>query len=624
MKARWTEAVETPIFASRNDPDTIPRPCFSSKHLNTPPPQHSLTGDGPFNALVTGIRQVDPLMRIDDDDEGAAEHVVPSEMMEFLATPFWPPDELRNVSAILEECDDATVQTTLEPGINTNRKRVLEELEPPIFSSVDDMMVGAKRQKHEHLSVLDAVHLAAPHIPADVAHQDMSENALDKEADLELERFFDFHAAALHNPLAGILDANWDMASSRTLPVPILPYPRPFHRTPDPWPSFPALLTTTLDVRSFNPVVSTEMSLGLFWNPVAALLRTGLANNAATADSGRSVVREILGKPFWGVDMQSKVIEVEGDHKFRVEDYVGSKKCEIGYDDEAPITPIRTLIPKRPTRSRKPALENIPHCQNRAASPAPLTKVQNPNEDVIAIDVEDETASDGNDHELQGRTEHVAATPAQMDDDEAFGYDTQTALEMLALEEDPFVVEDGDYEPRVIDVDELEFGSDKVDAAQEGIVEDAGAEAQVDMDGPEYGLGVVNKPFSVRASLDQFLRLRGKENMLDPVDPVAPPRPPRVLMERDEAPNSPQPATPTPLTTAYQQHQPRAFELPPFDRAAASRHTYIASQRVLNRRDLVRALEHDFNVDLIERDLDHRPPGDDGRAWGMRIRLMRI
>lgn len=44
----------------------------------------------------------------------------------------------------------------------------------------------------------------------------------------------------------------------------------------------------------------------------------------------------------------------------------------------------------------------------------------------------------------------------------------------------------------------------------------------------------------------------------------------------------------------------------PFDATTATRHLYIAGQRVLSNRGLVRALEKDYCVDLVERDFEFR------------------
>lgn len=78
VQSQLSEPLEEPIFATRNDPAELTRAVFINRPKGqTPPPEDALTSDAPFNALVQGIREVDPFMQLREEEERSKEQTVP-------------------------------------------------------------------------------------------------------------------------------------------------------------------------------------------------------------------------------------------------------------------------------------------------------------------------------------------------------------------------------------------------------------------------------------------------------------------------------------------------------------------------------------------------------------------
>ncbi|KAJ3164341.1 hypothetical protein HDU88_005439 [Geranomyces variabilis] len=614
-KIRLTEALNPPLFATRNDPATLPPAVFSSSSSF---PTRANNDDRTFRALIAGIKQVDPFMSLpyvdgDDADGGHQQHdhVVPDSVARVLAEPLLTcpgddgardPDSLS--LHLLAEYGTSHTSIHLTPLPSTpqtpatpfsKRKRILRPLSPPIFTAAKDTGVAdddgddARDAKRSRADVLSPLTVSAAVEFAMRASGDDGEKGFGGDEvgvdvpitlDEELERFFDFQAAAsadagtgagangLKGTLERILDEAWDVAATKTIKVPTLPPPVPFHAHADPWPSFRALLIRELGVRALDASSSASVSSRgaeaalMSWDPIAAL-RCAVGGRGGGEEGwgcGKVWRRKVLKGEEWvgwdGVDANLVGMKV-GEMMVDVRECISLAPFEQD-SDEAQDCILITGVRARNNISAQPLEykddEQPAHASFNATLGSPAA---------AACDrIDGDTPLARNSTSL-----YVRSSPAAAGANEDGG-------------EDMFTV---DY-----------FDQDNCHEALLDAAVDAAAEAErvaaVVSEGLEHGT-----PLEARSALDQFLMLRGKANVIATRPPMKRPKTPRM------------PATaaglfgpPPPSVVAARECIPPPPPLP--STTTRRRLTCVAGPALMTRGELVRCLERDYAVDLVEWD----------------------
>ncbi|KAI8589566.1 hypothetical protein BDZ88DRAFT_417965 [Geranomyces variabilis] len=613
-KTRLTKALNPPLFATRNDPATLPPAVFSSSASF---PTRADNDDCTFRALIAGIKQVDPFMSLPYDDGDDADgrhqqhdHVVPDSVARVLAEPLLTlpgGDDAKDTNThslhLLAEYATGRTSIHLTPLPSTpqtpttpssKRKRILRPLSPPIFTAAKDNGVAddngddARVAKRSRAGVLSPLTIsAAVEFAMRASGGDGQKGVGGDEVgvdvpitlDEELERFFDFQAAAsadagtgagangLKGTLERILDEAWDVAATKTIKVPTLPPPVPFHAHADPWPSFRALLIRELGVRALDASSSASVSSRgaeaalMSWDPIAALRRAVEGSGGGEEEWGFGKVwrRKVLKGEEWvgWDDVDAKLVGMKvGEMMVDVRECISLAPFERDSDeaqDSVLITGVlvrdNTSPPPLEYKDEQPPQANI---DSTLGSPA-----------AAACDrIDADTPLAWNSTSL-----HVRSSPAAAGTNENGG-------------EDIFTV---DY------FDQGNCHEALLDAAV-----DAAAEAEkvvaVVSEGVEHGT-----PLGARSALDQFLMLRGKANVIAARPPMKKPKTPRM------------PATaagvfglPPPSVVAARECIPSPPPLP--STTTRRRLRCVAGPALMTRGELVRCLERDYAVDLVEWD----------------------
>ncbi|KAJ3147954.1 hypothetical protein HDU89_005028 [Geranomyces variabilis] len=609
-KTRLTEELNPPLFATRNDPATLPPAVFSSCSSF---PTRADNDDRTFRALIAGIKQVDPFMSLAYDDGDDADgrhqqhdHVVPDSVARVLAEPLLtlPSDEDANTHSLHLLAEYATSHTSIHltplPSTpqtpttpSSKRKRILRPLSPPIFTAAKDNGVAdddgddARDAKRSRAGVLSPLTIsAAVEFAMRASGSDGKKGVGGDEVgvdvpitlDEELERFFDFQAAAsagagtgagangLKGALEGILDEAWDVAATKTIKVPTLPLPVPFHAHADPWPSFRALLIRELGVRALDASSPASVSSRgaeaalMSWDPIAALRRAvgGSVGGEEEWGCGKVWRRKMLKGEEWvgWDDVDAKLVGMKvGEMMVDVRECISLAPFEQE-SDEAQDSVLVSGVRAR-DNTRAPPLEYKDDEQPTHASiDATLGSPAAPARDRLDAD----TPLAWNSTSL-----YVRSSPAAAGTNEDGGQDIFTV----------------DY-----------FDQDNCHEALLDAAADAAADA-------ERVVAVLSKgaehPLEARSALDQFLMLRGKANVIAARPPMRKPKTPRM------------PATaagvfalPPPSVVAARESIPPPPSLP--STTTRRRLTCVAGPALMTRGELVRCLERDYAVDLVEWD----------------------
>ncbi|KNC97347.1 uncharacterized protein SPPG_07275 [Spizellomyces punctatus DAOM BR117] len=605
---RKMTCLESPIFANRHDPEEISRIVFLQRAGNkTPPPEDSLESDAPFNALVEGIRQIDPLMELkeNEEDEGRDQRVPGLEKVlhESLASQedrvhlqsiledFQSQQSARQVAGHWIQSEHEHEYAALE---NTSRKRArkITQIELPIFPSSSEPGVGSKRHKRDDSPsecfsdamrvVLDAYPTTNLSLSTDQDNENPLKDKAEMEVDQELEKLFDFNVASA-NHVAAILDAEWDMASMRQLTAPTLPRPDPFHPNPDPWPNFKALLTEHLNIRAFESFTSVELAL-MHWNPVAAMQR--IFPGRVVIDRDRfvqDILKEGLEDPV-AVDLDFEGIDVGRDAYRDMLPYHEKLKGDEFIDT------IRSVCPRQSAE----VLED--HRQLKSIDP--LARVLNGVREISSTAVIGDGHGQGERTNVKDRgfsgtffpsgapdtREVIRPTPDEQKCDEILSQPKLTAVPSSPIR--------SAHAPTIEPTTGASLGSSTVSVQADAIL-------GIDDQDPNDDAHPLRQPFSVQSCLDEFMMLRSRQ-------PV--PSKPKLSQKAERGTRIdtvPKAQLAPPLTMP----KSATWTIPAFDTSTATRHVYIAGQRLLTNRALVRALENEFAVDLLERDLDFRGAG---------------
>ncbi|TPX66036.1 hypothetical protein SpCBS45565_g04702 [Spizellomyces sp. 'palustris'] len=615
---RKMACLESPIFANRHDPAEISRIVFLQRAGNkTPPPEDSLESDAPFNALVEGIRQIDPLMELKEHEEheGRDQRVPGLEKVlhgglslrdctiakfinrDLLTESLSSQEDRVHLQSIIEDCQSHQnarevaghwIQSEHEHDNaalgNTRGKRTrkITQIELPIFPSSCEPGVGSKRQKRDDSP--SECFSAAMRAVLDATEKDI-ENSFNDEAEMEvdqeMEKLFDFNAAST-NPIAAILDAEWDMASMRQLTAPTLPRPEPFHPSPDPWPNFKALLTERLNIRAFETLTSVEVAL-MHWNPVAAMQR--IFSKQVVIERDR-FVQDILKEgsedavtvdlDFGGIDVGRDTYRDMLPHHEKIE------------GDEC-IATIRSLGP----RQCPEVLEDHPQVK----SIDPLAWILSSVREISSTAVPGDGDSQGecinaNDGGSSGTCFPLGA--ADPGDVIRSTPDKQKSVEILSPSMGLATVASSPTRTAHVPTIEPTTGVPLRTASVQ-----ADARLGIEDQDPSADVHALRQPFSVQSCLDEFMMLRNRQPA------PSKPKPSQKAEKGTTTDSMPKPELAPPLTMP----KITTWTIPAFDISSATRHVYIAGQRLLTNRALVRALENEFAVDLMERDLEFRGAG---------------
>ncbi|KAI8825968.1 uncharacterized protein EV422DRAFT_616986 [Fimicolochytrium jonesii] len=592
-KMEASEPMEAPIFATRNDPEKLPSPKFT-----TPLPAESqlmpdcLTEDAPLSALVEGLGAgISFLKGLEEEEDDMAGRVVPDGLLAALSEPLIDAADDATVQATIDHVCTATTDVDIMRRMGTTdeddvpnpskKKRRLRRIESPILSFADEPDLCPKRRRQNDSLpelTLDAV-VNGQFGGMDYKSLEEPQQSTTDGDDLaeDLSTFFDFAGAASTKPYTPILDSPWDVASTKQLSIPNLPHPPPFHPRPDAWTSFRALVQKTLKLRPFENMTSTELAL-MHWNPIAAMMRAmGVGDDEAITVGG--IGRGVLSGAFGVEDhegLRRVIVEACEVEELNPGDYMEFESTSVNDGDRpsSPIQAMRTLRALKPPKTAPvghPPPPNISSARNTPQRTIPVVDLVNPppnnlrpahNAQQGAVPVIDLRFDEPGDHMINlGLRRHNVDSPIEIEDEPAFEiHSVEEILPPLPLDN-----------PR---------------STRENAMDDPAQNL-------EEVLAKYRKPFSVRSSLDQFLTLRG--------------RPPAVvtgIVERVGAQADKAAENRTPTSEMFPTPTAVKFALPPFDSESATRHTYIAGERILKNKDLVRAFEKTYAVDLIERDLE--------------------
>ncbi|KAJ3170856.1 hypothetical protein HDU87_008684 [Geranomyces variabilis] len=615
-KNRSTRELDPPLFAMRNDPATLPPAAFSSS--SSALSARADNDDRTFRALIAGMKQVDSSMSLPcgDGDDGVDgrhqqhDHVVPDSVARVLAEPLLT---LRNDS----DTEDTNLHLLADYSTHTSphlapfpttpptpttpsskRKRILQPLSPPIFTAAKDNGVSdnddaryAKRSRAGILSPLTVSTAVEFAMRVSGGGDGGDGDGFGKKVgggeevgvdvpvtlDEELERFFDFHAAAsadagiggvangVKGALEGILDETWDVAATKTIKVPTLPPPAPFHAHADPWPSFRALLIRELGVRALDASTSSSVSSRgaeaalMSWDPISALRRAVGGVEEGGWGSARVWRRRVLRDEDW--------VECDGvDAKL-----VGMKVGEMMVDVRECIS----LAPREDEAEDSFLITGVVVRDKTHAAPPPMSLMspeQQPPRagDDTTPDLSAAAACEQNTADWQpticSTSSYGQLSPAAVGTYQDGGEDMSSAA---------------DY-----------FDQDNCHEALLDAAAEAAAAAQVEVEREEVEHIT---PLVERSALDQFLMLRGKASVIATRTRAKIPRTPRM------------PATaagvfapPPPIVVAARECIPPSPPLPLT--ISRRRLTCVAGPALMTRGQLVRCLERDYAVDLVEWD----------------------
>ncbi|KAJ3278458.1 hypothetical protein HK104_002322, partial [Borealophlyctis nickersoniae] len=280
--------LEVPLIPSRRDTTVIPPANFLSSQPNT----NIEDGAGLF-ASIEWIPTGGPMSLKDSPEQivpGESQRGFIEESMEIEISEadrkVWDDvkDAMRDrtsekdiLDLVRPEESAAKMVERMDGGDASCKRKQLVEFEVPIFPKSKEPEIGEKRARTDDLplpSMKEAIDIAAatgPNPSAATATQDDEEResqiTSNSNPENDLIPVFDSLRGA---GIRGLLDAEFDIVSSKRIPVPSLPLPPPFHPTTDPWPTFRHFILQTLALRPFTDMAGVEVTV-LHWNPIKAM-----------------------------------------------------------------------------------------------------------------------------------------------------------------------------------------------------------------------------------------------------------------------------------------------------------------------------------------------------------------
>ncbi|KAJ3178249.1 hypothetical protein HDU85_005246 [Gaertneriomyces sp. JEL0708] len=672
-KTALPQEMEAPIFSKRDEQMPSRALLLERSKGSTPPPRDSLTSDEPFNALIDGIKTVQTNMELGDEHVPEREHEVPDPLAETLSEGFHMDEPVLHSSEMIREITEIASSKPVEirdllddTMVPTKKRRYTQplELEPPIFPASRDPGASLKRMKFDtepaH-SLLDALNFARNHGEG-YKPPDPPDSSTETTLQAELEKFFDFNeASSVREVTSQVLHAEYNIQSSRKLTAPTLRPPKPFYRKPDPWPNYPGLITKFLKLSPFQSLDASDVKL-MHWNPVRAVQR--LCGSEGTAVGRKKVVQETLRQGMVETK-DSEILRItEGLDKVVSTYVVKHASATLTLEDDENITTMRAdvtrvLRPETPTSasgSKRPiydtttlneldldALERDLFSQ-REVSPGPdeieldgvptsgglasasdinLVPFEAPS--IIASTVYDEWHGPEN---WQVETNFDAGKNRRETDS---SYNVPTGPRVSGFR-DHDTGRNGHSDGLSVDTGNTESAHRISETAENNITvqpdvyagrEDPRHAATARHEQPTPTVPQAEEPrnlFSARTFVDEFLRIRGRQiQNVAPISGVAAPRivqspinhtrqllPRNVPVEMAAAHTVPLPKAPQLPSPA-----PPQFSVPEFAADESPRFTYIVNSLLLTRKSLVRCLERDYCIDLIEREMASNRQGLD-------------
>ncbi|KAI9002729.1 hypothetical protein BC832DRAFT_106184 [Gaertneriomyces semiglobifer] len=668
-KSELPQEVEAPIFSMRDERMPSRALLLKRPKGSTPPPQDSLTGDEPFNALIDGIKTIQTNMELADEHVPEREHEVPDPLAETLSEVFHVDEPLLHSSQVIREITEIAstkpveIRDLLDDTVVPTKKRrytQLLELEPPIFPASRDPGASLKRMRFDDEpthSLLEALNFAEnqgegykPPDPPDLS----TETTLQTE----LEKFFDFNeASSIREVSSQVLHAEYSIQSSRKLTAPTLRPPKPFYRKPDPWPNFPGLIIKFLKLSPFQSLDASDVKL-MHWNPVRAVQR--LCGSEGAAVGRKKVVHETLKQGMVETD-DSEILRItEGLDEVVFTYVVEHTSANLTLDGDEIITAMRTDVP-RVLRSETPisasgskktmydaiildeldldALERDLFSQ-KEVSPGldeiEFAGVTTSREPASAADTkfapfealsivastnydewqgpenwQPENNLDAGINLPQTNTSDIVPTGPRV----SGFHDHGTGRNRRG---DGLIVETGNTE---LAHQNTKNAENIVSIQPDDYVGPEGPRSCAAIAAHEQPTPVVlqakepRNSFSARTFVDEFLRIRGRQiQSAAPISGVeAPPtvqspiKHTRQLQPRNLPVERAAGHTVLPESPQLHPPAPPQFSVPEFAADESPRFTYIVNSHLLTRKSLVRCLERDYCIDLIERDMaSHR------------------
>ncbi|KAI9101171.1 hypothetical protein DFS34DRAFT_459173 [Phlyctochytrium arcticum] len=396
-------------------------------------------------------------------------------------------------------------------------------------------------------------------VAADVAssYDSAPTSRQDDEIDQDLQQFFDLQAAA-QTPIDVLMETPIDIGSLNKISPPNIPDPTIPVESPDILGQLIGGESALIKPKQVNHLKLQD------WNAIGAM--QAVMNLEMPPVSDAKLVDSVFFRPPLVTDdmrdeKELSVLSISADIRVKdlARDYLGEPE-DPHSENQSVISDLLPPIPEDAHHMNDEDLLPIPeneHCRN---------------DEILDVDT------------LPDEVEYVSS---QLLSDEMKIRNVTGASDEDLQESQPYA----DLLPRP---------ERKAKSPIEVLEYEAGVQIMQSLDEPPMNSNkrIINpQPFSVQRSLQDFLFHRGQRTVpaqdIGDDDVVAVEQ---VGQAENASHSSPAPAV-----------QP-SFEPPFFDPAVAAKHVYIAGRSLLANRELLRALECDYGVTVVERDLEcYRP-----------------